>query len=212
MYSTYIHAHSIYSAGTAGDDIAPLNVPKPLPKEKNWRKKLSFFSKNKSKRNSAPNSFTWKILRDDLSKPIWSHDEKRCITRSPKLEIDANLGRRNPKLSFQLYPYGESEDSGEFSTIIVRIYTSDKCLPLPASSKVHVSLTVRADSNEKDTSCILRQCSVEEHLDMGYFRIRKVVRHDQLMKSHSKYIYFDVEATCSGVEAEERLRGRLLTL
>ena len=97
--------------------------------------------------------------------------------------------------------------------MIVRITTSDKCPPLPSTSKVHISLVVRADSSDKDSSsCELNRCSIEEHLDLGYFRIHQVVKHDQLMKSHSKYIYFDMEAMCSGVELEGGSRKRLSTL
>ena len=139
-----------------------------------------------------------------------------CITRSHKLQLNTNLGRHSPKLSFQLYPYGESLDRGEYVTMIVRITTSDKCPPLPVSSKVHVKLTVREDAGRGDTEGggevrFINQCSTEEQLDLGYFRIRQVVRHDKLMKSHSKYIYFDIEATCSGVDEAFNFRDRLST-
>ena len=117
------------------------------------------------------------------------------------MELDANLGRLNPKLSFQLYPYGESEDFGKFVTMIVRIYTSEKCPPLPSSSKMHLSLVVRADGSDKEsTGPVLHECYVEEYLHLGFFRIHKVVSHDKLKECHSKYIYFELKATCSGTE------------
>ena len=192
------HTHTHTHTESDGDGQA-------AKKEKNWRKRFGFFGKNKTKQqhcSAGSSSFTWRVLRDDLNKPIWSHDERRCISRSNKLELDTNYGRRNPKLSFQLYPYGESEDLGEYVTMIVRINTSDKCPPLPPSSMVHITLTVR--DNDSSMESILHHCTVEEHLDLGYFRIFRVLKHDQLMKSHSKYIYFDVAATSSGLTEEQR--------
>ena len=58
----------------------------------------------------------------------------------------------------------------------------------------------------KHFHCILQ-------LVASYFHIRKevMIRHDQLMKSRSKYIYFDVETTCSGMDTEGRARERLST-
>lgn len=215
-YCTFIGSDS---GCTADHPVLTQQKTNKPGKEKKWRRKWAFFSKHRGKQISS-SSFTWRVLRDDLSKPIWRHDERHCISRPHKFPLDASLGRHNPKLSFKLYPYGESTDRGEYTTMIVRISTSDKCPPLPASSKVHVKLTVRADGSGKSEGseresgsemCVLNECSTEEQLDLGYFRIHQVVRHDKLKKSHSKYIYFDVEATCSGMDDHYNFRDRLST-
>ena len=143
------------------------------------------------------------MAREDLSKTICRHNERHFITHSHKIELDAYLGRRNPKLSFQLYPYGESEDFGKALTLLVRITTSEKCPPLPPLSKVKVSVVVKDDGSDKATErCEMNRCSVEESLDMGYFRIHGILNHAQVIKSRSKHIYLDIVATCSGIEAE----------
>jgi hypothetical protein len=189
---------------SAGDQKEPsmsqCHTTKTSSKERNSWKRFFPFGKSKSKQKSGL-SFTWKLRRNDLSKTIWSHDETRCITQSQKMELDTNLGRCNPRLSFQLYPYGESEDYGKFVTMIVRINTSDKCPPLPSSSKVHMSLVVRADSSDKESNGdVLHECCAEEYLHLGFFRIHKVVSHDKLKECHSKHIYLEVKATCSGTD------------
>ena len=188
------------------------NKPGLTCKEKQWKRCLNIFGKHKTKRNSG-NTITWRVPRDDLGKLVWNHDKKnRCISRSHKFELDTNLGRHNPKLLFQLYPYGESSDCGEYVTMIVRINTSDKCPPLPPSATVQISLTVCDDDNSDGERCVLNRTCVEEHLNLGYFAIRQVVRHGQLKKSRSKYIYFDLEINCSRLDWDSGLRNRRPTL
>ena len=176
-------------------------------KEKHWKKCLNIFGKHKT-RQSSGNSVTWRVPREDLGKPIWNHEEKCCISRSHKFELDTNLGRHNPKLLFQLYPYGESSDCGEYMTMIVRITTSEKCPPLPSTASVQISLTVRDEHSDGENS-ILNRISVEEHLNLGYFPIRQVVQHQQLKKSRSKYIYFNMEIHCCRLESNQQTRQTL---
>ena len=95
-------------------------------------------------------------------------------------------------------------------TMIVRVNTSDKCPPLPPSATVQISLTVRDDGSEGEGS-VLNQTSVEKHLNLGYFPIRQVVQHCQLKKSRSKFIYFDLEMTCNGLDVEPHPLTRLPT-
>ena len=96
-------------------------------------------------------------------------------------------------------------------TMIVRVSTSEKCPPLPHSAVVHISLTVREEAGASEKT-ILNQTAVEQGLNLNYFSIQRVVQHCQLKRSHSKYIYFDMEISCRGLEVEPASRAGLPTL
>ena len=63
-----------------------------------------------------------------------------------KLELDANLGKLNPKLLFQLYPNGLFEDEKKAVTMAVRISKSPPLLP---SSMIHMKLVVWSGEGRK---------------------------------------------------------------
>jgi len=176
--------------------MCPLHGSLPQPakvfqKEKSLWRKLPFF-KNKSQ-HSSDHSLTWKVVREDLMKPVWRHEESRCITRPHKFELDAGLGKHNPKLSFIHYPCGQFEDSGKCVTMAVRISTSDKCPPLPPNAKLHLSLVVW--DGEREVS----RRNIAEKLNMSVFYVRGLITHDRLKESHSKHFHLDIDVSCAGV-------------
>ena len=193
-HSLVLFAESIHDS----DDVSSLRQsPQPnkaFHKEKSLWRKLPFF-KNKS-RHSSNHSLTWKVVREDLMKPVWRHEESRCITRPHKFELDAGLGKHNPKLSFILYPCGQFEDSGKCVTMAVRISTSDKCPPLPPTSKLHLSLVVWDGGRE---GAEVSRRHIAEKLNMSVFYIRGLITHNKLKESHSKHFHLDIDVSCAGV-------------
>lgn len=192
------------------------DCPPPPPPSRSWRKLwLHLKSRNKTtmqklaRQGGEGDVVLWKVQREELGRPIWNHDKKCCITRSSKYDLDTHLGRYNPKLQFQLYPYGESEDCGESMTMIVRIHTSDRTPPLPSSASVSIVLSVYDEQNGRKHS--LNCCTAQKPLDLGYFPIRRVVTHDALRKSKSKFIHFEMKITSYGFELESFSRKRLST-
>ena len=174
---------------------------KPFPKEKSLWKKLSLF-RGKS-RQASNHSLTWKVAREDLMKPVWRHEDSRCITRPHKFELDASLGKHNPKLSFSLYPCGQFVDAGKSVTMGVRIFTSDKCPPLPPSSKIHLSLVVW-DGEREGEGRELNRRHVAERLNMSVIYIHGLITHQLLKDSRSKYFYLDFEVSCSAVNVHQK--------
>ena len=160
----------------------------PFPKEKSrLRRKLSFF-RSKSRSNS-PQSFVWKVPREDIIKPVWRHLDQYTITRQGKIELDVSPGKYNPKLSFLLYPNGLFQDSEKAVTMCVRIMTPEKCPPLPPSSEIRLSLVVW------DGECggvEMKRVTITEKLSMSVFYVYKVISHDQLKESQSKNFNFDI--------------------
>ena len=151
-----------------------------------------FVFKRKSSQSFTP-SFDWKVARDDIARPIWKLGEKQCIRCSQKFALDLNFGKHNPKLSFSLFPRGEFKDTNKAVTMAVKIDTPSKCPPLPPSSMLHLSLTVREGDGVGETF------TVEEKLNMNTFYIYGLISHDHLKASYSKYFYFDIKASYSGL-------------
>ena len=156
-----------------------------------WKKLL------RSKTRSSP---SWKVGRKDLIKPVWLHHAHVNITRPNKLELDINHGKHNPKLTFQLFPYGLHGDKGEAVTMAVRIATPDKCPPLPLSSEIQLQLVVwGGEGREKEDE--VRNCpAVHKELSTtSVFYVYQVITHDQLKRSKCKHFYFEMKVKCSGL-------------
>ena len=159
-----------------------------------WKKLL------RSKVRSSP-SFTWKVVRKDLIKPVWLHQDQASITRPNKLELDLNHRKHNPKLTFQLFPYGLHKDEGEAVTLAVRITTPDKCPPLPLSSEIQLALVVWGGEG-RDKGEELKSCP-PVHKDLStisVFYMYQVITHDQLKRSKCKHFYLEMKVTCSGLQ------------
>lgn len=198
IYTTHF-TDSLQEVGERSLDDRETQKPNPpFPKEKSLlRRKLSFF-RSKS-RSSSPRSFTWKVAREDLIKPVWRHLKDHSITRQGKFELDVSPGKHNPKLSFLLYPTGLFQDSGKAVTMCVKIMTPEKCPPLSPSSGIRLSLAVwDGDSGGVE----IKRVTITEKLSMSMFYIYKVITHDQLKESQSKNFNFDIEVLCSDVQKE----------
>ena len=192
----------IISAGIGGPyDVAveTASKTKPIPLVAKKERPHSVFRKNllrgMSRVSSSP-SFTWKVLREDLIKPIWRHQSQANITHLLKLELDANQGKHNPKLTFQIYPYGLHKDQGNAVTMAVRIATPDKCPPLPLSSEIQLTLLVLDEEGVELNKCptVTAELSI-----ISIFYIPAVITHTQLKDSKSKYLNLEVNVTCSGI-------------
>lgn len=181
------------------DEHTEPQKPNPSLKEKSLlRRKFSFF-RSKPRTNVSP-SFTWRVAREDLIKPVWRHQDHCSITRPGKFELNLNFGKHNPKLLFLLYPTGLFQDSGKAVTMAVRITTPDKCPPLPPSSEIHLGLVVsEGESGEIE---LKRYPTITEKLSMSIFYVFTLITHDQLKDSRSKNFHLDVEVSCSGVHRE----------
>ena len=181
----------------------PAEVPrKPTfpvaPKEKSRSLRKPSFLRSHSRTSSAP-SFSWRVAREELIKPIWRHRDQATVTRSSKLELDTGHGKHNPKLTFQLFPYGLHGDKGNSVTMAVRIATPDKCPPLPLSSEIHLKLGVSDGDGRKVKECL----RVTEKLSTtGIFYVYSAITHDQLKESKSKYFYLEIDVACSGLEKQ----------
>jgi hypothetical protein len=144
---------------------------------------------------SSP-SFTWKVLREDLMKPIWRHQIQANITHLSKLELDANQGKHNPKLTFQIFPYGLHKDEGEAVTMAVRIATPDKCPPFPPSSEIQLTLLVLDEEGVEVNRC---PTVTEKLSNISIFYVPTAITHTQLKESKSKYLHLEVNVMCSGL-------------
>ena len=138
--------------------------------------------------------FTWKVLRVDFLKQIWRHQSQANITHPVKLELDANQGKHNPKLTFQIYPYGLHGDEGNAVTLAVRIATPDKCHPLPLSSEIQLTLLVLDEEGVKVNRC---PTVTEKLSNISIFYIPAVITHTQL--TESEYFNLEVNVLCSGL-------------
>ena len=139
-------------------------------------------------------SFTWKVLRYDLIMPIWRHQPQANITHPVKLELDANQGKHNPKLTFQIFPFGLHGDQGNAVTLAVRITTPDKCPPLPLSSEIQLTLLVLDEEGVEVNRC---PTVTEKLSNISIFYIPAVITHTQLKES--KYFNLEVNVMCSGI-------------
>ena len=176
-----------------GEVQKPMSPPAAAKEKPRLRTRLSFL---RSKSRTLLPSFTWKVVREDLIKPIWRHQAKAVLTRPSKLELDANHGKHNPKLTFQLFPYGLHEDKGNAVTMAVRIATPDKCPPLPLYSEIQLRLAVfDADGGE------VKKCPVvsEKLSKISIFYVYSTITHTQLKESKSKYFNVEVDITTSGL-------------
>ena len=194
----YFTTDSVLELGETSTDAQELKKPtKPFHKEKSLLRRKFSFLKSKSRTATQSHSFSWKVSREDLIKPIWRHKEQRCVTRPSKFELDANLGKHNPKLSFILYPCGQFQDAGKAVTMAVRIAISEKCPPLPPASKLHLALVMWDGERE---GIEVNRRKVEEKLNTSMFYIYNLIDHDQLKLSRSKNFHLDFEVSCSGVQ------------
>ena len=160
-------------------------------KEKPLFRRLHFF-RTKS-HTSTPTSLSWKISREELFKPVWQHQSQVALTRPGKLDLDANCGKYNPKLTFQIYPYGLFEDEGKAATMAVRIAIPEKCPPLPPLAQISLTLVVWGEER-KD------KLTLAEKLNTNVIYIYEVLTHEQLKQSKCKNFNFEIEATCSVAE------------
>lgn len=131
------------------------------------------------------------MKRDDLIKPVWQHKSHVYITRPTKHELDTNNGKYNPKLIFQLYPYGLHEDEENAVTMAVRVVVPAKCAPLPLSSEITLSLVVWEGKGE-DRKELSRPSPVKKELNMSMFYVYTVIDHEMLKRSKCKYFYIDI--------------------
>ena len=123
-----------------------------------------------------------------------SHSQTSGLSNQ-ELQLDVNLGKHNPKLSFILYPCGQFQDTGKAVTMAVRIAISEKCPPLPPASKLHLALVMWDGEREGNSR------KVEEKLNTTMFYIYNLIDHDQLKLSRSKNFHLDfIEVSCSGVQ------------
>ena len=167
-----------------------------------WKEKSSFWRKLallRSRSSHSSPSSSWKVGREDLIKSIWRHQVHAHITRPTKLELNTNLGKHNPKLTFQLYPYGLHQDQGEAVTMAVRIATPDKCPPLPLSSEITLRLLVWGGEGRGREE--LRRCSpvTKELSTTSVFYVYTVITHDQLKRSECKHFRLEMQVSCSGL-------------
>ena len=147
-------------------------------------------------------SFMWKLGRMELFKPVIEHQEQLTINRpGGKLELNANRGKYNPKLSFQLYPYGLFKDKGTAVTMTVRTKISDKCMPLPPSAKISLKLVVWSGEG-KARKEVSKFPAVTEKMSTSVFHIYTIMTHDQLKQSKCKHYYLEVEIKSRGTDYE----------
>ena len=116
------------------------------------------------------------------------------------MELDANQGKYNPKLTFQLFPCGLHKDEGNAVTMAVRVATPDKCPPLPLSSKIQLTLLVL---NEERAEVNRHPAVTKELSTLSIFYVYTVITHDQLKRSKSKYFYLEMKVMCSGLVATQ---------
>ena len=170
------------------------SVPAPTKGKSISLRKLSFL-RSKSHINSNPR-FTWKVLKEDLIKKMQHRELHKKITRSARLELDAGHGKHNPKLTFQLFPYGLHRDEGKAVTMVVRIATPDKCPPLPLSSEMKLTVVVfEGEENE------LMKCDpvVEKLSTISTCYVYSAITHDQVKESRSKFFLLEVAVLCTGL-------------
>ena len=182
-------------AEEVGELQKPMTSPPPPREKPKLQRRFSFF-RSKSRSNLSSPSFTWKVVREDLIKPIWRHHTQANITRANKLELEANQGKHNPKLTFQLFPYGLHQDKGNAVTMAVRVATPDKCPPLPLSSEIQLRLSV-FDVEGKEVK--KSQSDTEKLSKISIFYVYTVITHNQLKESKSKYFNLEMDLTCSGL-------------
>ena len=168
----------------------------PFLKEKSLLRRTFSFLRSKSHTNAVP-SFMWKVEREDLIKPVWRHQFNPIIGPG-KLELDANLGKLNPKLSFQLYPNGLFKDEKKAVTMAVRISIPEKSPPLSPSSVIHMKLVVWSGEGKKRSE--VKRCpAITERLSTSVFYVYTIMTHQQLQEAECKYFHFEIEVSCSGV-------------
>ena len=131
-------------------------------------------------------------------KPVWRHLNQFYITRPGKFELDANLGKLNPKLTFQLFPNGLFDDKDEAVTMAVKITSHDKCPPLPPSSLIRLKLVVWGGEGKEVKRCP----PIAEKLSMSVFYVYSVITHQQLKESNCKHFHLELEVSCSGLQRE----------
>ena len=177
---------------TASKTKLTLPLPKMERPHHDFRKNRTHF--RWMPRVTSLTSFTWKVRRCDLLKQIWRHQSQANITHPVKLELDANQGKHNPKLTFQIYPYGLHGDEGNAVTLAVRIATPDKCHPLPLSSEIQLTLLVLDEEGVEVNRC---PTVTEKLRNISIFYIPAVITHTQL--TESKYFNLEVNVMCSGI-------------
>ena len=173
----------------AVETASKTKLTRPLRKKERPRRLLHWLSYV----SSSP-SFTWKILREDLLKQIWRHQSQASITHPLKLELEANQGKHNPKLTFQIFPFGLHSDEGKAVTLAVRITTPDKCPPLPLSSEIQLTLLVLDEEGVELNRCPTVTTKLS---NISKFYVPTVITHTQL--TESKYFNLEVNVMCSGL-------------
>ena len=172
--------------------------PKFFQREKSrLRRSISILRRN-PRATSTPH-FTWKVGHEELMKRVWQDRSLKPIARKERLVLEINQGKRNPEVSFLLYPYGIFQDENNAVTMAVRITTSTKCPPLPPSAELRLSLSVwGVEGNQRNE--VNQFQSFREKLSTSMFYIYAIITHDQLKQSKCKYFHLDIEVTCSGVQ------------
>ena len=161
----------------------------PKMKEKSLLQRIRPFRRRKQSTTTSP-VLVWKVGREEL---VRQKQQSQTVLTSPgRIEVDANLGKYNPRLVLQLYPGGVFEDEGKAVTMAMRIIISEKCPPLPPTAVVHITLDVENDKGKK-------RLNLHENLSTSIFYVYEVITHVDLAETKCKQFVFEVKATCTGL-------------
>ena len=127
----------------------------------------------------------WSIKRKKINKLIYCQDA--AFIKCPyKLELEAGLGRYNPKAIICIHPYGCEEDENEYVTLEVRIETGPRSKSLKLHSDSQILVKVGAEDQAGKVIGKIR--NVQGFTRFRYFYIKSFIPHSYLKMLHTKYI------------------------
>jgi hypothetical protein len=158
----------------------------PFRKRLGSRKRI--LTKFKRFRARSSSVIVWSVKRDKLNEAIYKHHKEKLFKCPRELELD-NGGKRPPRLTLYLHPYGYEEDAQQNLTLSVTLDISVKC-HIPSSAVIHIDIS----ASESSVGSKLRKVNLECPVDTRIARCKSFLSHKELRELECDNIDIEVSA------------------